>query len=322
MVNQSDANGDALLQQVIEHLRRQDIPDFPDLEITAAENTNEHTSSVHPISPLWRMATNRRFQLSAGAIVGLAAVFGFLLLWGGSVVQSVSAMEKMAESIRQAKSYKTTMSARLSNTDEVGNPSHKRSMSINVITYWLASGSLRQDILSTEEVIGEGGKVFPVWQGPGPECTEISFLGKPGIRIDHRTKTFRRWPARPVNPDHPVSAALSPQDWGKFSGQADRELGTREINGKKACGFQIDVKKISPESVNQGTAEIWLDPDSNLPVYAHMESEKPSGELLAPQILTLEMQWNLDLDPRLFDVTPPRGYEEVFPVLPPETRQP
>ena len=83
MVNRNDANGDALLQQVIEHLRRQEIPDFPDPEIAVSESTKKYASSVHSISPLWRMIMNRRFQLSAGAIVGLAALLGFLLLWGG-----------------------------------------------------------------------------------------------------------------------------------------------------------------------------------------------------------------------------------------------
>ena len=44
MVNRNDANGDALLQQVIEHLRRQEIPDFPDPEIAATKNSTINAS--------------------------------------------------------------------------------------------------------------------------------------------------------------------------------------------------------------------------------------------------------------------------------------
>ena len=67
--------------------------------------------AIHRRSPLRRsrsivaqITRNRPFQVLAGAIVGAAAVLGFLLLWGGNAVQSVSAMEKMAENIRKVRS--------------------------------------------------------------------------------------------------------------------------------------------------------------------------------------------------------------------------
>ena len=49
-----------------------------------------------------------RQRIAALGGVGVAALLGFLLLWGGLVTRPVSAMEKMAETIRRAKSLKAT----------------------------------------------------------------------------------------------------------------------------------------------------------------------------------------------------------------------
>ena len=55
-----------------------------------------------------------------------------------------------------------------------------------------------------------------------------------------------------------------------YSGEADRELGTKEFNGTKARGFVIEAKKIDP-NVSAGTVEIWIDAESNLPAEIRFE---------------------------------------------------
>jgi len=46
--------------------------------------------------------------LRRSAGVGVAAMLGIALLWGGNFAKPVSAMEKMVENVRQAKSYQCT----------------------------------------------------------------------------------------------------------------------------------------------------------------------------------------------------------------------
>jgi hypothetical protein len=159
--------------------------------------------------------------------------------------------------------------------------------------YWFALDSKRNEATSS-----------PTWKGPGPEHTEIRPAGKPGIYVDHRSKTFYRYPAS--RNDYSADSKL--EDLGKFSGEADRDLGVKTIKGKKAHGFQIDSKKIYGPKEFPGTTEVWIDTESNLPVFIRDDGDWPDNCIYTA--LTTDIQYNIDFDPKLFDTTPPKGYKD------------
>jgi hypothetical protein len=99
-------------------------------------------------------------------------------------------------------------------------------------------------------------------------------------------------------------------------------LGTKEIDGQKAHGFQIDVKKINPDGALPGVAEIWIDPKSNLPVRVGYDWKSPAGS--DPRVIMKNIEYNVALGPKLFDTTPPEGYKEITekrPTLQEQIRQ-
>ena len=125
----------------------------------------------------WIGGLSMRQRLAAFGGVGVAALLGFVLIWGGSFANPASAMEKMAEKIRQVKSYKCAQVVQLRNDPpEPGKPPIPDA---SFTIYWLAPGSVR-----TEETFSAK------WQGPGPQRTKISPAGKPHVLIDHMSKTF------------------------------------------------------------------------------------------------------------------------------------
>ncbi len=240
-----------------------------------------------------QIARNRPFQVLVGAMVGVAAAVGFLLLWNGSVVESVSAMEKMVENIRKVNSWRYVQivhdSYPRAKPCKPGQPPAKDEP---CIAYWFAPGSTRDEDTWS-----------PKWKGPGPEITTIRPAGKPGIYIDHLNKTFYRYP-----PERRRSTDSELEDLAKFSGKADRDLGVKTIQGKKAHGFQIDNKKIDPDEW-PGTMEVWIDTESNLPVYIRDDDEPwPDGHTCT--VVTTDIQYNIVFDPKLFDTTPPQGYQD------------
>jgi hypothetical protein len=244
-----------------------------------------------------QITRNRRFQVLAGATVGAAVVLGVLLLWDGNAVQSVSAMEKMAENIRKVRSARWGRTVQLLNppakATKPGQPPAERQMSFT--GYWLASGSRRTESDN-----------LPKWKGPGPQFISISPAGKLGINIDHRRKTFFHSP--PFLRPCPTSADWRWEVLGKFSGKADRDLGVKTVEGKKVHGFQIDRKKIHGPEVMPGTMEIWIDTESNLPVLVRDDEELPNDAVCT--VVTTDIQYNIDFDPKLFDTTPPQGYTD------------
>ena len=263
----------------------------------------DRTVASRPLEPVslcnrmtqWMGGLTMRKRIALGS-VGAAALLGLLVLWGAIVAKPVSALEKMAENIRQAKSLKYKMIVQI--TQDLPGPETQRvSKSYGHVIYRLASGTWRNDSWDSPEC-----------NGP-PEETEIHLIGKPGILFNHRDKKFRRREAGQLQANRSGIDQL--ESLGKFSGEADRELGMKEINGLKARGFQIDMKKIDEYS---GLAEVWLDTKSNLPVLVRYDIERPRGRSWTD--LISDIQWNIDLDPKLFDPTPPEGYADVTPQKP------
>jgi len=233
--------------------------------------------------------------------VGAAVVLGFLLLWGGIAANPVSAMEQMAESIRKAKSFRTVMIAEGQFTPKTGKPPVKHKVTGTL--YWLARGPSRIDF---------SGRAPKAGGGPSIEA-EVTKIDLPGesreIIIDHKAKRFYKVALPKEVPGAEMVAKL-----GEFSGQADRELGAKEINGKKSRGFEIDMKKLfkRPGISERGMAEIWIDTESSLPVLVQFKMTKDRSE---QTIRFQDFHWNIDLDPKLFDTTLPKGYTDDTPSL-------
>ena len=209
-------------------------------------------------------------------------------------------MEKMAEQIRKAKSYKYSVTIHaITDSQETGEPS----VVSTGTEYWLAPDSTRFERTSP-------GK----WNGPGPQYTTIHPAGKPGIFISHRNKQFSREPVLQHNGSYNSLEGL-----GKFSGAANRDLGAKQIDGKKALGFEIDIKKMDPDS--HGVAEIWIDTESDLPVLVRLRVKR----LGFTTIHTItDIRWNVDLAFDLLDASPPEGYTDITrnpPTLDEQLRQ-
>jgi len=215
--------------------------------------------------------------------------------WYTAGIDTSTVGEKMAEAVRKVKSYKST--AHVKHTVDFPKPGRPAVSELIFTTYVQLPGAVRED----------GTYPHSRWKGPGPEETEIAPAGKPIISIHHPTKTFQRYPF-PRN--GPLSSPFDRlEDLGEFSGKADVQLGTREINGKKADGFQIDVKKIHPDARGD-MAEIWLDRSSSLPVFVRYKTRHLDS---STTVEYSDIQWNIDLDPKLFDPTPPEGYKDATP---------
>jgi outer membrane lipoprotein-sorting protein len=254
----------------------------------AAKRQPAPARSWKRLSHWMRGLTVKQRMATAGA--GAAVLLGFLLLWGGINTNPVSAMEQMAENIRRARSYTATMTMQIRLVQKPGEP--PVTAEITGKTYWLAPKSYRMETKGNELTVGMDG-------------TDVSPSGKAGIHIDHRSKKYVRDPAPRVGQESPLMIF---DKLSTFSGQADRKLGTKEIDGKKARGFEIDGKKIDAEAY-PGPVEIWLDAESNLPISLCYQMKSPA--MPTPMTMRIEhFQWNINLDPKLFEAEPPPGYAE------------
>lgn len=269
-----------------------------------AATVSQSSESARPRNPrrrsIARLTMRQRIAVLGG--VGLAAVLGVVLLWAGMDAKPVSAMEKMAECVRRARSFKSTGVTKETFVINAGEPgrSVEKTIETRMTNYWLAPDSVRLEITH----LGTS-------QGPEPEKVNIvPGKGRPWmISIDHRAKTFR---VRKIR-DNDVEKSFFPDQLGRFAGKADRELGTKEFHGKKARGFVIGIEKIDPRASPSRKLEIWLDSETNLPAMIRAEEKTERGLRIME---STGIQWNIDLDPKLFDPTPPEGYKDLTPKAP------
>lgn len=214
-----------------------------------------------------------------------ACVLMVLLFWLGNNVSRASAMEKVAESIRNAKSFKAAAHVTL---EAASDQDKKKAISeYDAKFYWKAPDAYRVETK----------------KGPDMESIHISSRTTPGIEIDPAKKEYRRLPAE----QGPGIRLMMIDKLGEYRGQAKEDLGFKEINGVKAHGFVVDGRIIDPDAPD-AKVEIWTDSQSNLPIQVFFTVKMDENHVCTMRME--DIQWNLDLDAQLFSTKPPEGYSE------------
>jgi hypothetical protein len=293
---------ESFVEQLQERLLSEwtDAPPPPVEQRPAVDRTREASKRWNWI-PDRVKGLSMRQRIAALGSIGIAVLVGCLVLWGAVDTRPASAMEQMAEKIRQAKSFRCTgtlKSTSVTRSDQIAKPLENTREEQSTVN-WLAPDSVRADVTDST--------------GQQAERTIIVPGGnRPWISIDHPSKTYSIHP--PEEGDWQRLFLL--HKLGEYSGQADRDLGTKEIDGKKARGFVIGLQKIAPQEAPATSVEIWLDVDTNLPMLLRSENKRTHTMMSSTTEFTAisestGIEWNIELDPKLFDPTPPEGYKDV-----------
>lgn len=227
----------------------------------------------HSFGDFWM---KHRIALSSAGLAAALLLAGWLLL----ATRPLSAMEQVAAKIREATSFSFEMSSEFEGKPMPGKGKF----------YWKAPGTVRLE----EPMFPEGNivvSIFPYQQ--------------PGISIDEQHKTYTRLAARQGYKSPLMMAAKL----GSFSGEADKDLGKREIDGRQTTGFQVAAQKVDPDV--RGTLTIWGDVETKLPALVEYEMDRPKGKMTMH-----DFQWNTPLDAKLFDTNPPDGFTDKTPKPP------
>jgi outer membrane lipoprotein-sorting protein len=256
-----------------------------------------------------------RQRIAAGGI-GLSTAIGLLLLILIIVnsAKSLSAMERMVRQLREVKSY----SYRLFTQDTVVHKGETQPTTVihTGTTYWLAPDSLfyEEKLVRTEGPALSGERE----DGLLAHFTGIHPAGKPGILILHFTrtgssKTFNRIPevrTKEVGEFSPITRLRMVREG---EGRVLRELGTKTVDGKRARGFIMALKNAKPDS-GFDSLEVWVDPNTGLPLEFGYEWKGDWKGNNATAIYRItDCRWNIEIDPKLFDPTPPDGYDDITP---------
>jgi len=100
----------------------------------------------------------------------------------------------------------------------------------------------------------------------------------------------------------------------KLKGQADRELGRRDIDGIDALGYEITGQMLGLGRGEGVRSELWVDAATYLPVryVAEVPGPQPGGT----QMVFDQFEWDTPLDPELFTPDIPADYTRIEATAP------
>ena len=278
----------------------------------------DETQTPRRSSSPWRGLVERINRLSirqriAAAGLGLSTVAGMALLMAifANLASPLSAMERMARQLQQVKSYSYNLFTR--DTFVKQGETDPTTVIHTGTMYWLEPNSLYYD----EKLERTAGPEFPGEPEGGllAHFTGIHPTGKPGLMIYHagrvqaKAKTYYPIPEVRTNEVGDKSPITRLRMIREGTGQVLRSLGTKEIEGKQSRGYVMALANAKPGS-GFDALEVWVDPETDLPLEIDYKLTSNYG---IREFRISECRWNIEIEPSLFDTTPPEGYSETAP---------
>jgi len=201
MVAEEDPITDDVLERVIDYLREQHVPDFPDPDVRVAKPSG---------SPLRRLAMNRPFQASA---VAVAALIATTLIWmlGAPSSRASFAFGDVKAAVGQTRS----VSFRLTTTGWKGNPWPDP----YVRTAMVLEPGRRRSETNTGEV-----QIFNLDEGRL-------------LMVRHKERKAAIYPLYPPSSDATLTFGDFSRQLRNIPAAATRKIGEREIDGRRVIEF-------------------------------------------------------------------------------------
>lgn len=107
----------------------------------------------------------------------------------------------------------------------------------------------------------------------------------------------------------------------QLTGDADRGLGRKEIDGHEAEGFEIDGDRLGllAQPGTDAWARVWVDVNTALPVLIEIETTMPDGQFI--RTLQNQFVWDTPLEAKLFELDVPDGTPQIAVAVPPAAEQ-
>jgi hypothetical protein len=259
-------------------------------------------------------------RVAAGGVTLSTAVGLVLLVVFANSAGRLSAMERMLQAVREAKSYSFRVTNTTTFAPKEGKSGWKRVQEDAV--YWRAPPE------SKEEWFGDFHAESKAWRAsdetgqpegkPSLHLKEIHPTAQPGIIINYEhplnDKYYFRTPPIRANEILNVSPIAKLRAVRDQTGTVLRELGTKEIAGKTARGYVASFKDAAAFK-GCDEVEVWVDTRSDLPLEFSYEL---IFERNRERYRLWDCRWDAELDQGLFVPTGPEGFVDTSPPREPE----
>ena len=262
--------------------------------------------------PTRRVVNWKRFAFGGLGLSSAVAALLLLAVFANSSSR-LSAMERIVRAVRDVSSFSYKLTYR--KESPVTDKKPGRTLDCTSFTYWRSPAvdgtDLFGDLRATQTNVA-------VYHSPTSDQTpvvltdlvEIHPSGNRGILIDYVAKLYFR--VLPLHADDILNS--EPLLWLRAvrekAGKITDDLGTRQFNGREARGYTMTFDNAAPFR-DFGPLEVWIDPQTDLPVEFSFRYAKAEEEGFTDRYSVTDIQWNAELDPKLFDTIPPAGFLDI-----------
>jgi hypothetical protein len=262
--------------------------------------------------PTRPIVTWKRFAFGGLGLSSAAAALLILAVFTNSSSQ-LSAMERIVNAVRDVSSFSYKLTYWKESPPTAEKPG--RTLDCTSFAYWREPHDAKRDEFGDLRATQKNEAVYHSPTGDQrpvvlTDLIEIHPSGHPGILIDYVAKKYFR-----ILPLHASDIATStPLLWLRAvrekAGRIVADLGSREIGGREAHGYTMTFYNVA-QFDDFGPVDVWIDPETDLPVEFCFRYTKADEEGFTDEYSVTDIQWNMELDPRLFDTTPPAGFLDV-----------
>jgi hypothetical protein len=297
----------------------------------AAVNARHEHARAALLASLAREAPQETHRGRAGAAwryvayaagLAAAATVAAVALWPLSGPSPAAAMEQTAKALDRVAAYSYRMEKVYVSRKDEG-----RTVRHTTLGRWRTTPLALYGAIHIVETLGTN-TTAPGEPKTLVELEEAHEANRGGILVDHLTKTYwridERIDADSIPPDSPQTAIYMVR---QRRYRVVRDLGEREIDGRRTRGVEIVLEDAQPESElgvnadvpieegNEGappdwrnmTFEVWIDPQTDLPTEFRGTRR---GEDFETTYLFTDLNWNVDFPPGAFEVVVPDGYSQ------------
>jgi hypothetical protein len=285
-----DQRGPAPNREFLNTLREQSATEF-----SVSSKTPERTAT--PIS-IWRIImTSKITKLAAAAVIVIAALV-CIHQFGGSIDGTTVAWAKVIETIENAHTF-TSREKRVVTCEGKAIPFLGTS---EVTKYASSEYGVREDMQNNGQPL-----VYTFWLLKENEFVQVAPLSKKYTRKPLTEKEKR------------VLLQMTPDGIANMIRSSKSiELGRKTIDGVDVEGLEIRSADmvVAPIEVDSIVIRMWVDVETYLPVVVEAEamtSDKgltalTGGKPVKVELLAGEFQWDVELEPKIFEPNIPGDY--------------
>jgi outer membrane lipoprotein-sorting protein len=278
MRDRKDFNLDALLDQAVDAVLRDPIPDDlpPDQVAQLVAKVQHAANQPYPITLIERIKNMKpmaRIAVGAAVLIALVGLMSWLVPRSGAAL----AFENVAQVLSSVES------ATWKTTTVVKGPDNKNQT-------WSGTGMFLAPSHERTEIIAEGHKAITITDGRKDKVITLDPAAKTATIIKLKNAPAESPFGRTFQGLRELVASA---ENGK-AGKAER-LGAEVIDGRRTEGFRIRLGAIE--------VKIWADPKTSLPLRIEEATSAPEV-----RIVMTDFQVGVALDKSLFSLDVPAGY--------------